>query len=86
MPMGSKPSVTEVEKDMSCTPRLCSLFLMIRIDCTIKDDHDSRHPSLHVMINGIVVYIYDNDERFFIESMFCNHITSTLSNGVFEYK
>ncbi len=32
--MGSKSSVAEVGKDVSCSTILCSLFLMIRIGCT----------------------------------------------------
>ncbi len=35
--MGSTSSVTEVEKDVSCTASLFSLFLMKRKGCTIWD-------------------------------------------------
>ncbi len=34
--MGIKPSVAEVGKQVSCPARLCRLFLMTKIFCTIN--------------------------------------------------
>ncbi len=54
MTMGSKPSVTEIEKDVPCTARLFSLFLMIRIGCKINDNQALFKASVNLAIWNIV--------------------------------
>ncbi len=69
--MGSKPSVTEVEKDVFCAARLCSLFLMIKIICTISDDQALSNAYVNFAIWKIIVASCDGT------STLCQHQDNT---------